>query len=61
MLKKLTRYYKNFKTYLSKKYYQDNHPDGKSYPSLRERLRIFWVLKNEPTFDERFKHFRGEN
>jgi len=36
----------------------DNHPDGKSYPSLKERLRIFWKLRNELTTDERWAEIR---
>lgn len=47
-----TRWPYNFKKYLSKKYYQLNHPDGVSYPSLRERVIIAWKLRNEPTLDE---------
>ena len=47
-----TRWPYNFKKYLSKKYYQLNHPDGVSYPSLRERIIIAWKLRNEPTLDE---------
>lgn len=61
MLKKLIRYYKNFKTYISKGYYQSNHPDGKSYPKFFKRLKIFWALRNEPTFDERIKVWKGYN
>jgi hypothetical protein len=41
----------NFKKYLSKKYYQTNHPDGVSYPSLVKRITIAWKLRNEPTLD----------
>ena len=36
----------------------DNHPDGKSYPPLKERLRIFWKLRNELTADERSAEIR---
>ena len=45
----------NFKKYFSKKYYQQNHPDGISYPSLAMRIRIAWKLRNEPTLDETLK------
>ena len=48
----------NFFLYTSKKYYMDNHPDGKSYPPLKERLRIFWKLRNELTADERWAEIR---
>jgi len=47
----------NFKKYLSKKYYQDNHPDGVSYPSFCMRIRIAWKLRNEPTLNENLKEF----
>ena len=50
-----TRWPYNFKKYLSKKYYQLNHPDGVSYPSIRERVIIAWKLRNEPTLDETLK------
>lgn len=37
----------------------DNHPDGKSYPPLKERLRIFWKLRNELTVDERWEEIKN--
>ena len=47
MIKKIcTRWPYNFKKYLSKKYYQTNHPDGVSYPSLGKRIIIAWKLRN---------------
>ncbi len=56
MLSKIcTRWPYNFKKYLSKKYYQLNHPDGVSYPSLGKRIVIAWKLRNEPTLDETLK------
>jgi hypothetical protein len=55
-----TRWFYNFKKYLGKKYYQLNHPDGVSYPSLRERIIIAWKLRNEPTLDETMKEIYGE-
>ncbi len=56
MLSKIcTRWPYNFKKYLSKKYYQLNHPDGVSYPSLVKRIVIAWKLRNEPTLDETLK------
>jgi len=61
MLKKLTRWCFNFKYYLNKKYYQENHPDGRSYPGLFTRLKIAWVLRSEPTFDERMQEWKGYN
>ena len=50
-----TRWFYNFKKYLSKKYYQLNHPDGVSYPNLGQRIIIAWKLRNEPTLDENLK------
>ena len=55
-----TRWPYNFKKYLSKKYYQDNHPDGVSYPSLGKRITIAWKLRNEPTLDETLKELYEE-
>ena len=39
----------------------DNHPDGKSYPPLKSRLRIFWKLRNELTAEERWATIRDYN
>jgi hypothetical protein len=50
----------NFKKYLSKKYYQTNHPDGVSYPSLCKRITIAWKLRNEPTLDQAMKEMYGK-
>ena len=50
-----TRWFYNFKKYLGKKYYQLNHPDGVSYPSLGQRIIIAWKLRNEPTLNENLK------
>ena len=55
-----TRWPYNFKKYLSKKYYQTNHPDGVSYPSLAMRIKIAFKLRNEPTFDESIKEIYGK-
>lgn len=60
MIKKIyTRWPYNFRQYLSKKYYQDNHPDNVSYPNIFQRIRIAWKLRNEPTFTERYKNIYG--
>lgn len=58
-MKYIKRYISNFFTYTSKKYYMDNHPDGKSYPSLLKRLGIFWKLRNELTAEERWAELRN--
>jgi len=58
MIKYIKRYISNFFTYTSKKYYMDNHPDGKSYPPLLKRLDIFWKLRNELTAEERWAELR---
>lgn len=56
MLKRICiRWIYNFSLYLNKRYYQQNHPDGVSSPSLFQRIRIAWKLRNEPTFNERLK------
>jgi len=61
MIKKIcTRWPYNFKKYLSKKYYQTNHPDGVSYPSLGKRIIIAWKLRNEPTLDQTMKEMYGK-
>lgn len=61
MIKKIcTRWPYNFKKYLSKKYYQTNHPDGVSYPSLGKRILIAWKLRNEPTLDQAMKEMYGK-
>ena len=61
MIKKIcTRWPYNFKKYLSKKYYQSNHPDGVSYPSLGKRIIIAWKLRNEPTLDQTMKEMYGK-
>ena len=61
MIKKIcTRWPCNFKKYLSKKYYQTNHPDGVSYPSLGKRIIIAWKLRNEPTLDQTMKEMYGK-
>jgi hypothetical protein len=61
MIKKIcTRWPYNFKKYLSKKYYQTNHPDGVSYPSLGKRIIIAWKLRNEPTLDQAMKEMYGK-
>ena len=61
MIKKIcTRWPYNFKKYLSKKYYQTNHPDGVSYPSLGKRIIIAWKLRNEPTLDQVMKEMYGK-
>ena len=61
MIKKIcTRWPYNFKKYLSKKYYQTNHPDGVSYPSLGKRIIIAWKLRNEPTLDQTRKEMYGK-
>ena len=61
MIKKIcTRWPYNFKKYLSKKYYQTNHPDGVSYPSLGKRIIIAWKLRNEPTLDQTMKEIYGK-
>lgn len=57
-MKYIKRIVYNFLLYTSKKYYMDNHPDGKSYPPLKERLRIFWKLRNELTTEERWAEIR---
>lgn len=57
-MKYIKRIIYNFFLYTSKKYYMDNHPDGKSYPPLKERLRIFWKLRNELTTEERWAEIR---
>ena len=54
----IKRYVYNFKKYTSKQYYMDEHPDGRSYPTLLKRLHIFWKLKSEPTFEERMDYWR---
>jgi hypothetical protein len=60
MIKKIcTRWPYNFKKYLSKKYYQTNHPDGVSYPSLGKRIIIAWKLRNEPTLTQAMKEMYG--
>ena len=58
-MKYIKRIIYNFFLYTSKKYYMDNHPDGKSYPPLKERLRIFWKLRNELTLDERWEEIKN--
>jgi hypothetical protein len=61
MIKKIcTRWPYNFKKYLSKKYYQTNHPDGVSYPSLSKRIIIAWKLRNEPTLTQAMKEIYGK-
>ena len=61
MIKKIcTRWPYNFKKYLSKKYYQTNHPDGVSYPSLVKRITIAWKLRNEPTLTQAMKEMYGK-
>jgi hypothetical protein len=45
---------------LSKKYYQTNHPDGVSYPSLGKRIIIAWKLRNEPTLTQAMKEMYGK-
>lgn len=61
MIKRVcTRWPYNFKKYLSKKYYQDNHPDGVSYPSLGMRIKIAFKLRNEPTLLEALKEIYGK-
>jgi hypothetical protein len=55
-----TRWPYNFKKYLSKKYYQTNHPDGVSYPSLGKRIIIAWKLRNEPTLTQAMKEMYGK-
>jgi hypothetical protein len=61
MIKKIcTRWPYNFKKYLSKKYYQTNHPDGVSYPSLGKRIIIAWKLRNEPTLTQAMKEMYGK-
>ena len=61
MIKKIcTIWPYNFKKYLSKKYYQTNHPDGVSYPSLGKRIIIAWKLRNEPTLDQTMKEMYGK-
>ena len=57
-MKYIKRIIYNFFLYTSKKYYMDNHPDGKSYPSLKDRLVIFWKLRNELTAEERWAEIR---
>jgi hypothetical protein len=57
-MKYIKRIINNFLLYTSRKYYMDNHPDGKSYPPLKNRLRIFWKLRNEPTIEERWAMIR---
>ena len=52
-----TRWPSNFKTYLGKKCYQINHPDGRSFPSFKKRLKIAWVLRNEPTITYSLKEW----
>ena len=54
------RWFYNFKKYLSKKYYQTNHPDGVSYPSLVKRITIAWKLRNEPTLTQAMKEMYGK-
>ena len=46
--------------YKFKKYYQTNHPDGVSYPSLGKRIIIAWKLRNEPTLDQTMKEMYGK-
>lgn len=58
-MKYIKRIIHNFLQYTSKKYYMDNHPDGKSYPPLKDRLRIFWKLRNELTTEERWAEIRN--
>ncbi len=58
-MKYIKRIIYNFLLYTSKKYYMDNHPDGKSYPPLKERLRIFWKLRNELTTAERWAEIKN--
>jgi len=61
MIKKIcTRWPYNFRKYLSKKYYQTNHPDGVSYPSLGKRIIIAWKLRNEPTLNQAMKEMYGK-
>lgn len=61
LMKYIKRILHNFFLYTSKKYYMDNHPDGKSYPPLKSRLRIFWKLRNELTAEERWATIRDYN
>ena len=42
---------------LLKKYYQINPPDGRSFPILKKRLKIAWVLRNEPTIEYSLKEW----
>lgn len=58
LMKYIKRYIHNFLKFTSKKYYQDNHPDGRSYPPLLKRLIIFWKLRNELTTEERWATIR---
>jgi len=51
MIKKCIRWYYNFKKYVGKKYYIESHPAG-LYPDFLQRLRVFWILRNEPTIKE---------
>jgi hypothetical protein len=55
----IKRYIFNFKEYIFKKKYMENHPDGRSYPPLMKRLYIFWKLRNEPTFNERLQGWKN--
>lgn len=59
LMKYIKRILHNFLLYTSKKYYMDNHPDGKSYPSFLKRLIIFWKLKNELTTEERWAEIKN--
>jgi hypothetical protein len=34
-----------------------NHPDGRSFPSLKMRFKIAWVLRNEPTITYSLKEW----
>jgi|APFre7841882654_1041346.scaffolds.fasta_scaffold07985_6 hypothetical protein len=51
MIKTIKRYAYNFTKYMSIKNYMDNHPQGR-YPNFFKRLYIFWIFKNEPTYNE---------
>jgi hypothetical protein len=55
----IKRYISNFRKYAFKKFYMDEHPDGRSYPPLLKRLDIFWKLKSEPTFEERMQEWEN--
>jgi hypothetical protein len=59
MIKTMKRYINNFKEYTFKNKYMEEHPDGRSCPSLTKRLYIFWKLKNEPTLNERLDEWRN--